>query len=67
MTKNSRLTWFEQPSYTWPLTPGDEIHECYDCGPFWRSAVEADPTAPYGLSLREWHTQECYDEMVEPT
>ncbi len=48
----------ETVSFTWELLPGEEIHECYNCGPL-RRLVEADPAARYGLIVREWHVPAC--------
>lgn len=47
----------EDPTFTWELLPGEEINECPDCVPL--RVVEADPAAPYGLVLREWHGAQC--------
>lgn len=48
----------ESASFAWELLPGEEVHQCPDCGPL-RRVVEADPDARYGLVLREWHTPDC--------
>jgi hypothetical protein len=51
--------WYEMPSYTYAAEPGIDLAECYDCGPYWRCALELDPEAPYGLAIREWHNTAC--------
>lgn len=48
----------ETISFAWELSPGERVSECHDCGPL-GMVVEADPSAPYGLVLREWHRKDC--------
>lgn len=44
--------------FTWELSPGEHVFECHDCGPL-GMVVEADPSAQYGLVLREQHFKDC--------